>query len=58
MAAARHLERAPIKPFGVLVDGHLQRAEQNTLRRVSPGLGLSEEEFREVYEEILRLHGR
>ncbi|MFY0523831.1 DnaJ domain-containing protein [Archangium gephyra] len=31
-----------------LVDGHLQRAEQDTLRRVSQGLGLSEEEFRSV----------
>ncbi|OJT19890.1 molecular chaperone DnaJ [Archangium sp. Cb G35] len=31
-----------------LVDGHLQRAEQDTLRKVSQGLGLSEEEFRSV----------
>lgn len=31
-----------------LVDGHLQRAEQETLRRVTQGLGLSEEELRSV----------
>lgn len=31
-----------------LVDGQLQRAEQETLRRVTQGLGLSEEELRSV----------
>ncbi|HEX8439382.1 TerB family tellurite resistance protein [Archangium sp.] len=31
-----------------LVDGQLHRAEQDTLRRVAQGLGLSEEEFRSV----------
>ena len=31
-----------------LVDGQLQRAEQETLRRVTEGLGLSEEELRSV----------
>ncbi|HEX8820592.1 MAG TPA: TerB family tellurite resistance protein [Archangium sp.] len=31
-----------------LVDGHLQRAEQEALRRVTQGLGLSEEELRSV----------
>ncbi|WP_257456392.1 TerB family tellurite resistance protein [Archangium lipolyticum] len=31
-----------------LVDGSLHRAEQDTLRRVSQGLGLSEEDFRSV----------
>ena len=31
-----------------LVDGHLHRAEQNTLRQISQGLGLSDEELRSV----------
>lgn len=31
-----------------LVDGHLHRAEQDTLRRVAQGLGLSEEDLRSV----------
>ncbi|QRK07624.1 TerB family tellurite resistance protein [Archangium violaceum] len=31
-----------------LVDGHLQRAEQDTLRRVAQGLGLTEEDLRSV----------